>query len=88
MRERPDVIISAVGSRIAELRRGRGWTQQELADRLGMEVQSLQRIERGENLTLRSLVKIGGVLGATTRSLLDAPTSVERRPGRPRKAKA
>lgn len=84
-REKPEVIIADVGRRIAEARRQRGWTQQKAADHLRMEVQSLQRIERGENLTIRSLVKIAGVFGVPTRSLFDEPESRERRPGRPKK---
>lgn len=80
-----DLVVEAVGLRIAEIRRAHGWTQQEAADHLGMEVQSLQRIERGTNLTLRSMVKIAERYGVSVRSLLDDPQVVERKPGRPRK---
>lgn len=85
--EKAEKVISDVGSRIAELRRGHGWTQQDLADRLRMEPQSVQRIERGINLTLRSLVRLARVLGVQTIALLETPTDTERRPGRPSKAK-
>ena len=83
--ERAETIIADVGQRVAEIRRERGWTQQDLADKLAMEPQSLQRIERGTNLTIRSLVKIARVLGVTTASLFEAPRSRERKPGRPSK---
>ncbi len=37
-----------IGMRIAELRRQRGLTQEELADRTGLNVRTIQRIEQGE----------------------------------------
>lgn len=80
-----DLLVEAVGRRIAEVRRERGWTQEEAAVRLGMEVQSLQRIERGTNLTLRSMAKIAACYAVPVRTLLDEPAAVDRRPGRPRK---
>ncbi len=86
-REDADKIVADVGHRIAEARRAKGWTQAEAAEKLGMEVQSVQRIERGtENLTIRSLVRIAGVLGVPTRSLLDEPVTRVKRVGRPRRA--
>lgn len=86
MREKAETIIADVGLRIAEARRARGWTQAEAAEKLRMEPQSVQRIERGtENLTIRSLVRIAGVLGVPTRELFDEPETRERKPGRPKK---
>jgi transcriptional regulator with XRE-family HTH domain len=73
-----------VGARVAEIRRENGWTQQDLADRLRMEPQSVQRIERGTNLTIRSLVNIARTLGVPTIALFEAPMTGERRPGRPK----
>lgn len=81
-----DLVIEAVGRRIAELRRDQGWTQQEAADRLGMEVQSLQRIERGTNLSIRRMVEIAACYGVPWPSLLAEPTTQDRKPGRPRKS--
>jgi transcriptional regulator with XRE-family HTH domain len=82
--EKADKVIADVGARIAELRRDKGWTQQEFAERIKMEPQSVQRIERGTNLTIRSLVKVARTLGVPTISLFEAPASHERRPGRPK----
>lgn len=81
-------MVEALGRRIAEIRREKGWTQEEAAQRLGMEVQSLQRIERGTNLTIRTMVKIADGYGVPWRSLLDEPKLApeERKPGRPRKS--
>ena len=83
--EAAEKLIADVGQRIAEIRRERGWTQQEAADRLKMEPQSLQRLERGTNLTIRSLARIAGVLGVPTVALFEPPKTRERRSGRPRK---
>jgi len=84
--EKAERIIADVGARVAEIRRANGWTQQDLADRLRMEPQSVQRIERGTNLTIRNLVRLARVLGVTTVALFQSPSSAERRPGRPKKA--
>lgn len=71
-----------------ELRRAHGWTQEEAADRLGLDVATLRRMERGVHfVTLRTLIRIANTFGTRTRELLDEPTLVEpRRPGRPRRA--
>jgi transcriptional regulator with XRE-family HTH domain len=74
-----------MGARVAEIRRAKGWTQQDLADRLRMEPQSVQRIERGTNLTIRSLVNLALTLGVATSALFEPPTTAKRRPGRPSK---
>lgn len=82
--ERPDRIIADVGRRVAELRRERGWTQQEAAEHLRMPLKNLQRVEVGMNLTIRTLVRVAKGLGVPTRELFDEPKSRERRRrGRP-----
>lgn len=78
--------IQAVGRRIAELRAGRGWTQDVFAERLQVSVDYVQRLERGSNLTIRSLVQIADKLTVQVIDLFAAPTSTERRAGRPPKA--
>ncbi len=78
-------MIGDVGRRLAELRRARGWTQDDWAAALGVSVQYVRRLEAGENLTLRSLVLLACSLRVRTRKLLDPPaTRARRRPGRPR----
>ena len=47
----PDWVITRrrdLGQRIADLRRTAGLSQDDLADRIGMERRSIQRYERGE----------------------------------------
>jgi transcriptional regulator with XRE-family HTH domain len=82
----PGRLAKNVGRRIAEVRRARGWTQQQLADRLMVQVARVARIEAGENLRLDSVERIARVLGIAPRRLLQSPNSrTKRRPGRPRK---
>ena len=74
-----------VGRRIAELRRERGLTQEQFAERLGIAANALQRIELGmQNLTIRSLVRLANGLGVPLASLFEAPASRTVRSGRPR----
>jgi transcriptional regulator with XRE-family HTH domain len=83
--EKAETIIANVGARVAEIRRENGWTQQDFADRLRMEPQSVQRIERGTNLTIRSLVRIARILGVPMITLFEPPRTGRGKPGRPRK---
>jgi transcriptional regulator with XRE-family HTH domain len=63
----------SVGHRIADLRSSLGLTQEQLADRLGIAVKNLQRIESGQNLTLRSVERISMALGLEVIELFAAP---------------
>jgi transcriptional regulator with XRE-family HTH domain len=72
-----------VGCRVAELRNGLGWTQEHLAERLDCSVDRIQRIERGSNLTLRSLIALAATLGTVPSALFEAPANADRRVGRP-----
>lgn len=86
MIETPARVTKDVGRRIAELRLGRGWTQEDLAERLRMPLKNLQRIERGlQNLTIKTLVRFATVLGVRTAELFEAPKSREVKRGRPPK---
>lgn len=88
-KENPARVIKDVGRRVAELRRARGWTQEELAVQLSVSVQYVRRVEGGgENLTIKSLVEIARVCGARTAELLSAPASRRVVKGRPRRSPA
>jgi transcriptional regulator with XRE-family HTH domain len=80
--------ITDVGLRIAEIRRARGWTQQEVASAAAMRPSDYQRIEAGKrNVTLRSLERVATALGVPLRRLFDVPSpTTKRRVGRPRNA--
>ncbi len=62
--------MRAVGRRIAEIRRLRGLTQEGLATKLGMGVKSLQAIEAGQNLTLRTIALFASALDVAPDELL------------------
>jgi transcriptional regulator with XRE-family HTH domain len=82
----PDRLQRDVGRRIAEQRIGNEWTQQDLADRLGVTLRYVQSVEAGtQNLTLRSLAAHCSVLGVPVAELFTAPESRRARAGRPRK---
>ena len=55
--------ISFLGENIQTIRKHRGMKQQELADKIGINMQSLSKIERGVNFpTFDTLEKIMDVL--------------------------
>ena len=56
-------IQRRLGARIRELRKRKGWSQEELADVSGLHYTYIGSVERGErNLTLRSIQTIAGSL--------------------------
>jgi len=55
------------GSRVKELRTGRGWTQSELGKKVGVNDSMITQIERGTKQASAPLVgEIAEVLGVTT----------------------
>lgn len=59
------------GSRIAEARRARGWTQGQLAERMGLTQQAIQRYEAGtRQLRAGTLERLAEALGVTVTYLL------------------
>jgi transcriptional regulator with XRE-family HTH domain len=65
--EKPDAFVRHVTSRLRALRKANGFTGEELAERLGIAVQNLRRIEAGQNITLRTLSRMASALGFTAR---------------------
>lgn len=60
-----------LGENIQIIRKLQGMKQQELADSIGINMQSLSKIERGVNYpTFETLEKIINVLGVTPNELL------------------
>lgn len=81
------IIVEAVGRRIAEVRRERGYTQREVAALAAKPVKWWSRVELGqENLTLITLAELADALEVAPAALLEPPTGdrVAKR-GRPRK---
>ena len=59
-------VQARVAERIAELRKQAGLTQQQVAERAGMQPSNYQRIEYGgQNLTIETLVKIAQAIGVS-----------------------
>lgn len=88
MAAKSDDFVEGVGRRIAELRQELGWTQEEAAERLEVTIRHMKRIERGHNMTLRTLEWIASVLKVTPAALVSPPKEWPvRSPGRPRTRK-
>ncbi|MBL3689415.1 helix-turn-helix domain-containing protein [Leucobacter chromiireducens] len=61
------------GARVREHRLALELTQEALAERLGVSVQYLGRVERGENLTFDSADRFAAMLGLDALDLLLRP---------------
>jgi transcriptional regulator with XRE-family HTH domain len=63
-----------LGLRVRELRRTRGWTQTELAERIGVQQSAVAKIERGAvDPTTTMIVKLAKALGVSPGHLLRMP---------------
>jgi transcriptional regulator with XRE-family HTH domain len=81
-------LVERVALRIGELRRARGITQEQMAERLGTAVQNYQRIEGGkQNLTLVLVARIADVLAVDPMALLERPAEPRPRRGRSKLAR-
>jgi transcriptional regulator with XRE-family HTH domain len=68
-----------VGRRVAEIRRERRVTQEQLAERLGVAARYVQSVEYGnENLTLDSLAKLARALGVDVSEFFVRATASDR----------
>lgn len=65
-----DKYLAAFGKRIAEIRKARGLTQEQLSEKTGLAVDSIGAIEQGRRwVRLTTLHKIANGLGSTTDEL-------------------
>jgi transcriptional regulator with XRE-family HTH domain len=69
----PTAAVRRVAKRIAEVRREKGITQDEMAERLRCAPRNYQRIEYGQNITIETLTKIANALGVTVNELVPPP---------------
>jgi transcriptional regulator with XRE-family HTH domain len=85
----PDRATRDIGRRIAELRRQRELTQEQLSVRLGVTFQWVSQIEAGRNLTIHSLIRIANALNVSLAELVAPPKAASRarRRGRPPKSR-
>lgn len=56
-------------TRIVELRRERGWTQEKLAEECGVGIRTIQRLEAGRDASLETLALVAEALGVPVRDL-------------------
>jgi transcriptional regulator with XRE-family HTH domain len=64
----------AFGARLRELRRKKGWTQEELGERAEMNGIQVGHIERGaSDPKLSTVLKLARALGVSAADLLDVP---------------
>jgi transcriptional regulator with XRE-family HTH domain len=74
--DRRPIDDSPLSGRVRELRRRRGWTLDELAERSGVSRSMLSQIERGRaNPTVGIAVRIARGLGAPIADLVESPPS-------------
>lgn len=59
-------------TRIAELRRARGWTQERLAATSAVAVRTIQRLEAGADASLETLSLLADALGVTVSELFES----------------
>jgi len=70
--KRRDHVQTALGSKVRQLRTGRGWTQEVLAERATLDRSYIAGIEAGlRNPSLKSLVKVAKALGVSLSGLFE-----------------
>lgn len=66
------VINRRLGARVRQLRRGRGWSQEELGERIGRSVDTISNVERGASSTrIDTAAQIARVLGISLSELFE-----------------
>ena len=72
-------FFAGLGQRIQDLRKRRGYSQEDMIS-FGYTVRYWQRIEAGKPITLRTLLRICGILGTTAEAVVRGlgPEAVKR----------
>lgn len=67
-------IIKFVGKRIREIRKKQGLTQEQVAEKAGMDFTSIGAVERGvRSLSLKSLYKVVQALNVPMEDIISSP---------------
>lgn len=67
-----EAMTSLVGDKVRELRKARGWLQQDLADRAGVSMQTVSNLETRRHVPeTATLAKIARALGVPLGELFD-----------------
>ena len=77
-RDSPTAAVRRVARRIADIRRQKGLTQDEMAEGLRCATKNYQRIEYGQNITIKTLARIANLLGVTVTDLVPPPALPKR----------
>ena len=81
-----DAVERNVGGNVSAYRRKKGMTQEQLAEEVGLEVKTLQRIEYGYgNCTARVIAALSNALGISINALFADSELHPRVRGRPKK---
>lgn len=73
MAKRKDPLLRALGWRLRQLRESKGWTQEVLAGRAGLDRSYVAGIEAGlRNPSTRALAKLARALGVTLAMLFES----------------
>jgi len=76
-RQRDADLIAAIGHRLAIIRRRKGFTQEQLAERVGLEPVSLSRVETGHrSASISTLSMIAQALGIPLADLVGVEQEV------------
>lgn len=67
----------AIASKVRAARRRVGMTQQTLAERAGLALKTLSRIENGEDMTLSTLAAIAAALDLSLGELLETDDNTQ-----------
>ncbi|MBY0427200.1 MAG: helix-turn-helix domain-containing protein [Cytophagales bacterium] len=68
---RNEGIIISFGDRLSKLRKQKGVTQEELAERAGISQVQVARIEKGKlNTTISTIYGIAGALGVSPKDII------------------
>jgi transcriptional regulator with XRE-family HTH domain len=70
-RHQPEKVIKAFGLKIRGLRNERGWTLEQTEEHGWPSWRHLQKIERGKNVTLETVVNLANLFGVTPAELLE-----------------
>jgi transcriptional regulator with XRE-family HTH domain len=82
-------FIQNIGRRVAEIRRHKGWKQQDLADSLSLTWRQVARWEAGaSNFTALTLRKLSKILGCSINDFFKEPKTTKPSAGRPRSKKS
>ncbi|MBZ5535646.1 MAG: helix-turn-helix domain-containing protein [Acidobacteriia bacterium] len=75
-------FLSAIGERVRKLRRARGWTQSQLAERAQLSPRFLAQLEAGDgNISVLRLAQVAEALHQPLRDLIPSVSLTERKPG-------